>query len=33
GPDNRDLFITESESGSVLRTRWEHPGQPLFCHA
>ena len=33
GPDNRDIFITESESGSVLRTRWEHPGQPLFAHA
>ena len=33
GPENRDIFITESESGSVLRTRWEHPGQPLFAHA
>jgi gluconolactonase len=33
GPENRDLFITESESGSILRARWERPGAPLFAHA
>ncbi|WP_137125496.1 SMP-30/gluconolactonase/LRE family protein [Roseomonas sp. HF4] len=32
GPDNSDLFITESETGTVLRTRWERPGAPLFAH-
>jgi gluconolactonase len=33
GPENRDIFITESETGTVLRARWEHPGEPLFAHA
>jgi gluconolactonase len=33
GPENRDIFITESETGTVLRTRWEYPGEPLFAHA
>jgi len=32
GADMRDLFITESESGSVLRVRVETPGQGLFSH-
>ncbi|MCA3303787.1 MAG: SMP-30/gluconolactonase/LRE family protein [Roseomonas sp.] len=32
GPGNCDLFITESDSGSVLRTRWTHPGAVLFSH-
>lgn len=33
GPENRDLFITESESGSVLRARWDRPGAVLFGQA
>lgn len=33
GADMRDLFITESESGSVLRVRVDTPGQQLFSHA
>jgi gluconolactonase len=33
GPDGRDLFITESDSGSILRARLEHPGRRLFSHA
>lgn len=33
GPANQDIFITESESGSILRARWERPGAPLFAHA
>ena len=30
GPENRDIFITESESGTILRARWERPGAALF---
>lgn len=30
GNDQRDLYITESHSGCVLRARLEVPGQPLF---
>ena len=33
GKDNRDLYITESETGSVLVARMEIPGQPLFSHS
>lgn len=33
GKDNRDLYITESESGSVLVARMETPGQPMYSHA
>ncbi|MFA7604125.1 MAG: SMP-30/gluconolactonase/LRE family protein [Novosphingobium sp.] len=29
GPDNRTLFITESQSGTVLRARLDVPGRPL----
>jgi gluconolactonase len=32
GHENSDVFITESDSGSVLRVRWKHPGAMLFSH-
>jgi gluconolactonase len=32
GPDRRTLFITESESGTVLVARMPHPGRPMFSH-
>lgn len=32
GPDNRDLYITESESGCILRARMDVPGRPMFSH-
>jgi gluconolactonase len=32
GKDNRDLYITESESGSVLVARMEIPGKPMYSH-
>ncbi len=32
GSDNRDLFITESESGSILRVTTPTPGQAMFSH-
>ena len=32
GPDNRDLYITESESGTVLVARMDTPGQVLYSH-
>lgn len=33
GSDRRDLYITESESGTILRARLETPGVALFSHA
>lgn len=33
GKDNRDLFITESDSGSILMARMDVPGQVLFSHS
>jgi gluconolactonase len=33
GPDNRNLYITESESGTVLVARMDIPGQPMYSHA
>lgn len=33
GADRRDLCITESESGPVLRARLDTPGVALFAHA
>lgn len=33
GPQNRDLYITESETGTVLVARLEVPGQPMDSHA
>ncbi len=32
GKDNRDLYITESESGCVLMVRLDIPGQPMYSH-
>ena len=32
GTDNRELFITDSETGSILRVTIETPGQPMFSH-
>jgi gluconolactonase len=32
GKDNQDLFITESESGSILRAQMDTPGLALFSH-
>ena len=32
GPDNKTLYITESESGSVLSVQLDVPGQPMFSH-
>lgn len=33
GPDRRTLFITESESGSILSAAMPAPGRRLFSHA
>ncbi len=33
GPDNRQLFITESDTGSILRCDAPVPGKPMFSHA
>lgn len=32
GPENRTLYITESQSGSILAARVDVPGAPLFSH-
>jgi gluconolactonase len=32
GPDNRTLYITESESGSILTARLEVAGRPMYSH-
>jgi gluconolactonase len=32
GADRRDLYITESETGSILRARMPNPGKPMFSH-
>jgi gluconolactonase len=32
GPDGRDLYITESEAGVILRARVPVPGRPMFSH-
>jgi gluconolactonase len=32
GKDNQDLFITESETGSILRVRMDTPGLTPFSH-
>jgi gluconolactonase len=32
GKNNQDLFITESETGSILRARMDTPGLALFSH-
>ena len=33
GPDNRNLYITESESGCVLTARLDTPGQLMHSHS
>lgn len=33
GPDNRSLFVTESDTGTILRAELDVPGRPLFSHA
>lgn len=33
GADGRELFITEGETGSILRARLPLAGQPMFSHA
>jgi len=33
GPGNRDLFITESDTGSILRATAPVPGKAMFSHA
>jgi len=33
GPDNRHLFITESDTGSILRAEAPVPGRPMYSHA
>ncbi len=32
GSDNRDVFITESDTGNILRARLDVPGQPMYSH-
>ena len=32
GPEMRDLYITESEEGVILRARVPVPGRPMFSH-
>ncbi len=32
GPENRTLFITESESGTILRAQLPVAGRPMFSH-
>ena len=33
GPDGRTLYVTESQSGTVLKARLDVPGQRLFSHS
>ncbi len=32
GDDNLDLFITESDTGNILRARMDIAGEPMFAH-
>ncbi len=32
GQDNRELFITDSATGHILKARMTQPGKPLFSH-
>ncbi|MSO55089.1 MAG: SMP-30/gluconolactonase/LRE family protein [Rhodospirillales bacterium] len=32
GPENRDLYITEAESGTILRAQMPIAGRPMFSH-
>lgn len=33
GPDNRSLFITESDTGTIVRAELPTPGKPMYSHA
>lgn len=33
GPDNRYLFITESDTGTILRAEAPVPGKPMYSHS
>ncbi|WP_329602989.1 hypothetical protein [Pseudomonas putida] len=33
GDDGQTLFITESETGSILQVRTHTPGLPMFSHS
>jgi gluconolactonase len=33
GPERKSLFITESETGHILRAEMPVPGQPMYSHA
>lgn len=33
GPDHKTLYITESETGSILKAELTVPGQPMYSHA
>ncbi|WP_269498920.1 SMP-30/gluconolactonase/LRE family protein [Castellaniella sp. S9] len=33
GPENKTLYITESDSGSILKAELEVPGQPMYSHS
>ncbi|MBV8536922.1 MAG: SMP-30/gluconolactonase/LRE family protein [Alphaproteobacteria bacterium] len=33
GPDNRHLYITESDTGTILRAEVPVPGRPMYSHA
>ncbi len=33
GPDGRTLYITESQTGSILQAKMPAPGQTLFSHS
>jgi gluconolactonase len=33
GPDNRHLYITESDTGTILRAEAPVPGRPMYSHA
>ncbi|HUS97463.1 MAG TPA: SMP-30/gluconolactonase/LRE family protein [Hyphomicrobiaceae bacterium] len=32
GPENRHVFITESDTGNILTAEMEVPGQPMYSH-
>ena len=32
GPDRRTVFITESETGTILTATLEVPGKPMYSH-
>ena len=32
GPDNKTLYITESDSGQILTARLDTPGRTMFAH-